>query len=122
MAPPIQRVLSDDALAALRADHQRLALQLETLQRRLAAMRCELQNDAGFYLCKLSATVDARSGTTPGSGTGTICQYDGSAIAERGETVTVKNPFASASGSNGAYVLVAIDFYGTVWIVSEDCP
>lgn len=115
-------ILTPDALAAIQADHQRLAMQLETLQRRLSAMRCELQNDNGVYLVKLSGTASGRSGTTPGSATATVCQFDGADIDDRGETLTVYNAFASDSGSNGAYVLVAIDFFGTAWIMSEDCP
>jgi hypothetical protein len=115
-------VFDVDALRALKADHDRLERTLEGMWRRLAGMRCELQRDTGFMVVKLSGSVTARAGTTPGTGSGTVYRYDGSDLVTTGQLVTVKNAFASTSGSAGAYVLCSVDDYGTVWVTSEDCP
>lgn len=68
-----------------------------------------------------NGTINARRGTTPGTGTVTVQEFDGTSLST-GLDVTVFN-FSSASGgiASGKYCWICQDDYGYWWVVSAEC-
>ena len=83
-----------------------------------------------WYWAKTGGTaITARSGTTPGSGTVTLQTLTSGVFAavkdanDADATLTVKNGYGTASGTN-AYVVVQLrelDGVGEWWYLEEDC-
>lgn len=74
-----------------------------------------------------NGNITKRSGTTPGTGTVTIKQYDGSVLVDaQVSDLTVYN--ASSTGmtsgngiDSGQYVWVQRDAFGTLWVSPLEC-
>ncbi len=66
-----------------------------------------------------SSGASARSGSTPGSGTGTVQSYTSGALASTSSTVTYYNANSTAVGSS-KYIW-CLWWAGQWWAVSGDC-
>lgn len=73
---------------------------------------------AGLVMIKTNATLYSRADTSPGSGTGKIVHFNGSAMVE-GEDVDLKN-LSETSGASGKYGF-AIKLDGFYFVVSLEC-
>ncbi len=88
----------------------------------------QITSVAGAYraIGVASGNIAARSGTTPGSGTVTVKWYDGSALADAGDSVSVlygsSKTMTSGHGiDSGQYVWVEEDIYGQLWVSPLEC-
>lgn len=73
----------------------------------------------GVTLAKTSSSISARSGTAAGSGTVTPQSFDGSALADDGDDITVYS-FSGTSIDTGKYCAIA-DIDGDPFVISVEC-
>jgi hypothetical protein len=114
-------VLSDDALQQLRADHERLRLEVQQLQHQVRALSAG--DDVGeLEIGKTDGSgISALSGTTPGSGTVTLYRKPAGEtdLVSTGYTVTCYNMAGAVDASE--WVAMIRDRFGRFWVVVEKC-
>ena len=114
---PELAIFNREAIEQLRRDHQRLEMQINNLSSRLRAFTNELTDDIKVYIGQNGGSqIAARSGTTVSSGTVTVYKQTGGTINSVSQTVTAFNLSTDAVAAN-AYVNVAMDRYGTYWVL-----
>lgn len=84
------------------------------------------QQPVTSYLCVASGAITARSGTTPGTGTVTLCWLTGGVITSLSQMLTAYNASASTMTSgngidSGQYCWVQQDCFGTWWVTPLEC-
>ena len=67
---------------------------------------------ASVFIAHTASGVSARSSTTPGSGTVTVCKLDAGVITTTSTTVTAYN-LATVAIESGCYTIVRRDAFGT---------
>lgn len=113
-------VLGDIALRQIKTlwdDYQKRSIQPAPRMGRVHQFHVALTDGSG---------ISAASGSTPGSGTVTLQRLVSGALANRTDstgaavTKTVYN-FVETASAASAYVFVAEDAAGTLWLVAEAC-
>lgn len=117
-------IFDADALAKLKADHERLLHEVRDMRATLRRLITGVADaDSGVYIGVTdSSGIAARSGATPGSGTVTLKGIDASgALVSTSRTVTAYN-IASAAVAANTYVQLKREWVTGKFIVDfEDC-
>lgn len=66
-----------------------------------------------------TSAITAASGTTPGTGTATVYDYDGTSLSAGQTGVTIKNRYTTAVTSGNDLVITYMD--GWWWVTGEEC-
>jgi hypothetical protein len=80
-----------------------------------------LRNTPNRFVAKTSGGITARSGTTPGTGSVQVYDFDGSALASDGSATVTVYSFSGTAIDASKYCWIEQDPDGTWWITAVEC-
>ena len=113
--------LSADAIDALRADHERLRLEVQQLRHAVRALTAGSEPGVLTIGKTDGSGISAKSSDTPGSGNVTVHRLPagGGDFESTGYVVTCYNMAGAVDASE--YVAMAQDRFGRYWVIVENC-
>jgi hypothetical protein len=114
------QILSSKAIEALRADHEKLRIEVQQMRAAVRALG-QVMDGAVFELAKTNSSgITAMIGDTPGNGTITPYRIRGDGtIQARDHDETCYNLAGAVAADT--YIGVLRDSWNRPWVIVEDC-